>query len=167
MKIELVLFNPEIPHNTGAIGRLCAGLDYRLHLIRPLGFALTSRYLKRSGMDYWEHVDLTIHDNWEAFLESEQPQALSFASTRGEASLYAHAFRDGEYAVFGSESGGLPDKVYRPYAAQLFAIPMPGAHARSINLANSVSIVAYEAFRQLEASARRMTRRKGQHALKP
>ncbi len=158
MNISVTLFSPEIPHNTGAIGRLCAGLDCSLHLIRPLGFALTSRYLRRAGMDYWQHVDLQIHDSWDKYLEKAQPAALSFASTHGSKSLYEHPFSPDEHVIFGSESGGLPEIFYERYKDSLFCIPMPGKHARSINLANSVSIVAYEAFRRSAASSAPATR---------
>ncbi len=150
MNLNIVLFNPEIPHNTGAIGRLCAGLDCALHLVRPLGFALTSRYLRRSGMDYWQHIDLHMHDSWDDFLAKEAPASLSFASTHGTGSLYQHSFQPGEYVIFGSESSGLPESMYNEYNDLLFCIPMPGQHARSINLANAASVVAYEAYRQFQ-----------------
>ncbi len=148
MNVTITLLSPEIPHNTGAVGRLCTGLGCSLHLIRPLGFVLTSRYIRRSGMDYWEHLDLHIHDNWECYLETCNPAAFSFASTRGKKSLYEHRFIPGEHIIFGSESSGLPDRFYTEYRDKLLRIPMPGKHARSINLANAVSIIAYEAFRQ-------------------
>ncbi len=147
--LNIVLVHPEIPHNTGAIGRLCVGLGCRLHLIRPLGFSLTSKMVRRAGMDYWQHVELCEHDNWSAFIESERPRALAVASTHGQASLYATHFTPGHYLVFGSESGGLPKPLDTELADRLFRIPMPGEHARSLNLAQSVAIVAYEAYRQL------------------
>ena len=149
MPLNIVLLAPEIPHNTGAIGRLCVGLDARLHLVRPLGFALTQARLKRAGLDYWEHVDLTTHDSWEDFLSDESPGRPFFASTRGERSYLEYAFRKGDYLVFGSETGGLPEEMYAQYADDLYRIPMPGPHARSINLANAVAIVAYEAYRRI------------------
>jgi tRNA (cytidine/uridine-2'-O-)-methyltransferase len=146
---HIVLVKPEIPHNTGAIGRVCVGLGCPLHLIRPLGFRLTEQHLRRAGMDYWEHLDLSVHDSWEAFLEAVRPARLFFLSTRGERSLYDCAFRAGDALVFGSESRGLPEDFYARYADRLFRIPMPGEHARSINLANAASVAAYEAYRQL------------------
>jgi len=148
MIINIVLVHPEIPHNTGAIGRLCVGLDARLHLIRPLGFSLDSSALKRSGMDYWEHLDVSVHVNWKSFIDSEAPEQLIFASTRGQRDIYDCIYEDGVYLVFCNESSGLPDDFYQIYADQLYTIPMPGKHARSINLANAVSIAAYEAYRQ-------------------
>ncbi len=150
LPIHIVLIHPEIPQNTGAIGRLCVGLDAPLHLIRPLGFALTSAWVKRAGMDYWAHLDLHLHDNWEAFLSATHPARLHFASTRGRHSLHACRFTPGDAILFGNESRGLPTPFYQQYADQLFRIPMPGPHARSLNLANSVAVVAYEALRQLQ-----------------
>ena len=154
LPIHIVLLRPEIPHNTGAIGRLCVGLDCPLHLIRPLGFALTSNWVRRSGMDYWEHLDLHLHDNWDAFLQSVHPARLFFASTRGTRSLYDCHFAPNDALIFGNESSGLPEEFYAQHAADLFQIPMPGPHARSINLANATAVVAYEAFRQLSPSAK-------------
>jgi len=146
---SVVLLRPEIPHNTGAIGRLCVGLDVRLHLIRPLGFRLDDQALSRAGLDYWPHLDLAIHDTWEDYLSAEKPKRLFFLSTHGCVSLYDCAFERGDALVFGNESSGLPKDFYDRYADRLFRIPMPGEHARSINLANAVSIAAYECFRQL------------------
>jgi tRNA (cytidine/uridine-2'-O-)-methyltransferase len=150
--INIVLVHPEIPHNTGAIGRLCVGLDARLHLIRPLGFQLTDGHLRRAGLDYWEHLDLTVHDQWSDFFKAEQPTSMLFASTRGARSIYEFEYRSDSYLVFGSETSGLPAELYADYSDHLYQIPMPGDHARSINLANAASIVAYEAYRQLRAA---------------
>lgn len=149
LPLHIVLVRPEIPHNTGAIGRVCVGLDCPLHLIKPLGFRLTEQHLRRAGLDYWEHLRLTVHDSWDAFLEAARPPRLFFLSTRGEASLYDCAFQPGDALVFGNEGSGLPQAFYTRYSDRLFQIPMPGEHARSINLANAVSITAYEAYRQL------------------
>ncbi len=149
LPLHIVLLRPEIPHNTGAIGRLCVDLDCPLHLIRPLGFALTSNWVKRAGMDYWTHLDLHLHDNWEAFLETVRPSRLFFASTRGNRSLYDCTFAAGDTLVFGNESSGLPEEFYPRYCDDLFRIPMPGPHARSLNLANATAVAAYEALRQM------------------
>ncbi len=151
LDLHIVLVKPEIPHNTGAIGRVCVGLDCPLHLIRPLGFRLTEQHLRRAGMDYWEHLRLSVHDSWDAFLSEAKPARLFFLSTRGERALYDCAFQPGDALVFGSEGHGLPQAFYDHYRDRLFRIPMPGPHARSINLANAVSIAAYEVFRQLTA----------------
>jgi len=149
LSLNLVLICPEIPHNTGAIGRLCVGLDCALHLIRPLGFRLTEAAIRRAGLDYWPHLRLTVHDSWEAYLASTRPTRLFFASTRGSRSLYDCVFRSGDHLAFGNESSGLPESFYGRYADSLMQIPMPGPHARSLNLANAAAIVAYEAFRQI------------------
>lgn len=147
--LHIVLVKPEIPHNTGAIGRICVGLDCTLHLIRPLGFHLSDQHLQRAGLDYWEHVRLTVHDSWEDFLKTVCPPRLFFLSTRGRRSLFEISFRPHDVLVFGNEGRGLPAELYTRYADHLFKIPMPGEHARSMNLANAVSVAAYEAFRQL------------------
>ena len=134
---SIVLLRPEIPHNTGAIGRLCVGLGVPLHLVRPLGFALDDRYVARAGLDYWPHLDVVLHDTWDEYLAAAKPKRLFFLSTHGEKSLYECRFSEGDALVFGR------------YKESLFKIPMPGEHARSINLANAVSIAAYECYRQL------------------
>jgi len=146
---SLVLLRPEIPHNTGAIGRLAVGLGVRLNLVRPLGFRLDDESIRRAGLDYWAYLDYAVHDTWEDYLERERPKRLVFLSTHGERSLYEVAFERGDALVFGNESSGLPKDFYERYRPSLFRIPMPGAHARSINLANAVSISAYECFRQI------------------
>ena len=144
-----MLVRPEIPHNTGAIGRLCVGLGVPLHLIRPLGFHLDDQSVARAGLDYWPFLDLTVHDTWDDYLAAERPERLFFLSTHGEKSLYDASFSAGDALVFGCESAGLPKELYERYRESLFRIPMPGEHARSINLANAVSIAAYECYRQL------------------
>ena len=149
MNFSIVLLRPEIPHNTGAIGRLCVGLGVKLHLVKPLGFALDDRSIARAGLDYWPHLDISLHDTWEDYLAAAKPARLFFLSTHGEKSLYDCRFKDGDALVFGNESSGLPTQFYSVYRGNLFRIPMPGEHARSINLANAVSIAAYECYRQL------------------
>lgn len=151
-EFSIVLLRPEIPHNTGAIGRLCVGLGCPLHLVRPLGFRLDDRSIARAGLDYWPYLDLRVHDTWEEYLAAAKPRRLIFLSTHGERSLYDCRFERGDALVFGNESSGLPKPFYEEYRGRLFRIPMPGEHARSINLANSVSIAAYECYRQLGAA---------------
>ena len=146
---SIVLLRPEIPHNTGAVGRLCVGLGISLHLVKPLGFALDDRYIARAGLDYWPHLDVLLHDTWEDYLSAAMPKRLIFLSTHGGRSLYDCRFEHGDALVFGNESSGLPDGFYERYGESLYRIPMPGEHARSINLANAVSIAAYECYRQL------------------
>jgi tRNA (cytidine/uridine-2'-O-)-methyltransferase len=149
MNLNVVLHRPEIPGNTGAIGRLCVCLDLRLHLIRPLGFDIDEKAVRRAGMDYWQYVDLVLHDDWPSFLAAEAPEQLVFASTRGKRSYLDHQFVEGEYLVFGRESDGLPEEIHAAYGDRMVNVPMPGEHHRSLNLANAASIIVYEAYRQL------------------
>ncbi len=151
--LHLVLVCPEIPHNTGAIGRLCVGLGCQLHLIRPLGFRLDAPTIRRTGLDYWPHLHLSVHDTWAAYLEQVVPERLFLLSTQGTRSLYDCRFEAGDALVFGSESAGLPKALHEQYPDARYRIPMPGTHARSINLANAVAIAAYEAYRQIRAQA--------------
>ena len=149
MSLGIILHEPEQPGNTGAIGRTCLCAGATLHLIRPFGFMTGEKALKRAGLDYWPHLDVTLHDTWEEYLEAARPKRLFFLSTHGEKSLYECRFSEGDALVFGNESSGLPKDFYDRYKESLFKIPMPGEHARSINLANAVSIAAYECYRQL------------------
>ena len=149
LDVNVVLVAPEIPQNTGAIGRLCVCTGARLHLVEPLGFQLDEAKLRRAGLDYWSHVDLRLHPSWSAFREAAAPGRLFLASTRGTRSYLDYAFRGGDYLVFGNETRGLPAPLYEQFPASLYRIPMPGRHARSLNLANAVAVVMYEALRQL------------------
>ena len=146
---SVVLVRPEIPHNTGAIGRLAVGLGVTLDLIRPLGFRLDEESVRRAGLDYWQHLDCRVHDSWEEYFASRSPRRVFMLSTKGEKSLYDIRFEKGDALVFGNESSGLPKDFYEKYRDRLFRIPMPGEYARSINLANAVSIASYECYRQL------------------
>ncbi len=145
---NLVLVAPEIPQNTGTIGRLAVAAGARLHLIEPLGFILDDKHLRRAGMDYWPHLDLTVYPGWTAFLERNPGARLWFFSTRGRQSYYDTSYAPGDYLVFGRESSGLPPEFYDRYRDRLRLIPMPGRFSRSLNLANCASIVLYEAMRQ-------------------
>ena len=149
--LHAVLVHPEIPHNTGAIGRTCVALGCDLGLVRPLGFALSDEYVRRAGLDYWQHLSLAVYDNWDDFLARARPGRMHFLSTKGGRSLYETAFEPGDTLVFGSESAGLPEPFYERYRDSLVRIPMPGPNARSLNLANAASIALYEAYRQLRA----------------
>jgi tRNA (cytidine/uridine-2'-O-)-methyltransferase len=149
LALNIVLVEPEIPQNTGSIGRLCVCTGARLHLIRPLGFEITEARVRRAGLDYWQHVPLLIHDNWDAFLTAEQPATLYFASTKGRRTYLDVAYQQGDYLVFGRETKGLDEHYHTRYSEQFVTIPMPGRHARSHNLSNAVAIVVYEAYRQL------------------
>ena len=145
---NIVLFEPEIPQNTGTIGRLAVSTDSKLHLIEPLGFSLEDKFLKRAGLDYWPRLAPKIHPNWDAFLAAERPTCRFFLSTHGRKSFFDARFLPGDYLIFGKESAGLPPEFYEKYRDELWQIPMPGSFSRSLNLANAVSIVLYEAIRQ-------------------
>ncbi|MGN0849032.1 MAG: tRNA (cytidine(34)-2'-O)-methyltransferase [Victivallaceae bacterium] len=145
---NIVLVAPEIPQNTGNIGRLCVSTDTRLHLIKPLGFSLEDKYLKRSGMDYWQHLDLHIYEDWSNFITEAKPERMYFLSTKGSKSFWDVHYEDGDFLVFGNEGHGLPVEFYQRYADQLITIPMPGKFHRSFNLANSAAIALFEALRQ-------------------
>lgn len=146
----MVLVQPEIPPNTGSVARLCAATGTRLHLVRPLGFSLEDRYLKRAGLDYWPHVDLRVHDDWPSFCGAEPAaQPLCF-SARATAPYTAAALTGSGplYLVFGGETRGLPTDLRAAYAATTYRIPIFTPHVRSLNLSNAVAIVVYEALRQ-------------------
>ena len=145
---EIVLYQPEIPPNTGNIMRLCVNAGCRLHLVRPLGFSLADRHLERAGMDYREWADSTVHDDWPACLAALGDRRRFAISTRGNTRYDQVQFRPGDALVFGPETRGLPDAVLASFEhAQRLRIPM-AAHSRSLNLANAVAVVAYEAWRQ-------------------
>lgn len=147
--IQIVLYHPEIPQNTGSIARLCAATNTPLNLVEPLGFSLADRYLKRAGLDYWPHVKLAVWPDWQAFLEGASPPRLVFTSSgnRGIPGRAYHrfAFEPNDVLVFGSESTGLPDDMLGD-RDHLVRIPIWGC-VRSLNLANAASILLYEALR--------------------
>ena len=148
--LHVVLVQPEIPPNTGSIARLCAATRTRLHLVRPLGFSLDDRYLKRAGLDYWPHVDVVVHDDWERFLAAERPTTMPLFSARGKTSYLRapYAADPPVHLVFGGETAGLPRAVLAAHADDVYRIPIMNAAVRSLNLANAVGIVVYEALRQ-------------------
>lgn len=147
--LNIVLYQPEIPQNTGNIGRTCVLTGSRLHLIRPLGFEISDKQIRRTGLDYWKDVDLEIHESWEAF-KSKYPNAVIYAiTTRGEKYYDQVSFQDGDFVLFGRESSGLPDPVRQELQGHLIRIPMIKTSARSLNLSNTVAVVAYEAMKQM------------------
>lgn len=145
--INVVLLEPEIPANTGNIGRTCVATGARLHLIEPLGFSLSERALKRAGMDYWSELDVTTYIDYEDFLTRNPDAKLYFATTKGR-HIYSDArFEDNCYLVFGKESAGIPEEILKEHPDTCVRIPMAG-ETRSLNLSNSVAVVLYEALRQ-------------------
>ena len=145
---HLVLVAPEIPQNTGTIGRLAVETGCSLHLVEPLGFSLEDKYLKRAGLDYWPRLSPSIWPDWEHFMAANPGAVLHFFSTHAETSFYDAEYRIGDHLVFGRESSGLPAEFYTRYRDRLRLLPMPGSFKRSINLACSVSAALYEAMRQ-------------------
>lgn len=144
--MNIVLLEPEIPQNTGNIARTCACTGSSLHLIEPLGFSLNEKYVKRSGMDYWDQVDLHRYDCYADFLERNPDARIWYATTKGKI-LYTEAdFRPDDFLMFGKESAGIPEEILAKHRDRCIRIPM-GSGYRSLNLANSAAIVLYEALR--------------------
>lgn len=148
--LHVVLVAPEIPPNTGSIARLCAATYTRLHLIRPLGFSLDDRYLRRAGLDYWPHVDLHVHDDWQQFHLQHRHARLHFFSARATRGYGTAPYRCGDYLVFGSETTGLPPALLAAHRDATYVIPIASPSVRSLNLANAVAVVVYEALRHLK-----------------
>ena len=147
--LRIVLYEPEIPPNTGNVIRLCANLGAQLHLIEPLGFELDDRRLRRAGLDYDEWVTAQRHTNYEAFLAAVQPRRVLACSTKGRSYYHEITFQAGDALLFGPETRGLPATVLDQFSpADILRIPMR-TNSRSLNLSNSVAVIAYEAWRQL------------------
>ena len=146
--MNIVLLEPEIPPNTGNIARLCAATNTQLHLVQPLGFRLDDAKLKRAGMDYWQHVDWKVWKNWENFLEAVGKSRLWLVEQGGGARYDAVSFAKADYLVFGRETTGLPGVLLEKFSDSWLRVPMFNSEARSLNLANCVSLVLYEALRQ-------------------
>ena len=144
---HIVLFEPEIPPNTGNIIRLCANTGFQLHLIKPLGFEIDDKRMRRAGLDYHEWAQVKIHDSYQAFLDSEQPQRLFGLSTKAKNYFHQVEFQDGDYLMFGPETRGLPNPILEDMGEHLLRIPMR-PNSRSLNLSNTVAIVTYEVLRQ-------------------
>ena len=151
MGIHVVLVHPEIHWNTGNAGRSCLAAGATLHLIKPLGFSLDERELRRAGLDYWEHVDLRVWDSWDVF-ERELPRLgpAYFFSTKGKRLLWDAPLGEASNVVlvFGRETGGLPAEIHERYADRMVTIPILSEHVRSLNLSTSVALAVYEVLRQ-------------------
>ncbi|RKD22521.1 tRNA (cytidine/uridine-2'-O-)-methyltransferase [Caminicella sporogenes DSM 14501] len=149
MAFNIVLYQPDIPQNTGNIARTCAITGSSLHLIKPLGFSLEDKYLKRAGLDYWRFLDIHIYENLGEFFEKYPDGKFYFATTKG-AKIYTDVkYEENCFLVFGKETAGLPDEIHKKYKDRCIKIPMiKDARARSLNLSNSVAIVLYEVLRQ-------------------
>ena len=146
-KLNIVLYEPEIPFNTGAIGRTCVATGTRLHLIEPLGFRLNEKEIKRAGMDYWNELDVTRYVNYEDFLEKNPNAKIYMATTKGKHVYSDIHYENDCYIMFGKESAGIPEEILAHHKEQCIRIPMQ-SEIRSLNLSNSVAVVLYEALRQ-------------------
>jgi len=153
--LHVVLFQPEIPQNTGNIGRVCALTRSRLHLIHPLGFRITDRHLKRSGMDYWNSLDVVHHEKWEDFLQyAHGPKRLWLFTTHAEKTYWDANFADEDGLLFGNEGGGAPQWLHDQIGPERrVKIPQPDPALRSLNLSTAAGIGVYEALRQLRPTS--------------
>ena len=152
---NIVLLEPEIPANTGNIGRTCVASGLRLHLIEPLGFIINDKNLKRAGMDYWENLDVTIYDSYNDFLEQNPNAKMWYATTKAPKRYTDVEFGTDDFIMFGKESAGIPEEILVDNKEGCIRIPM-NPDIRSLNLANSVSIVLYEALRQNDFAGMQM-----------
>ena len=168
-ELNIVLYEPEIPENTGNIGRTCVATGTRLHLIEPLGFQLTQKAVWRSGMDYWKDVDVNRYVDWQEFLQKNPAAKLYMATTKGRRLYTEVSYEPDCYLVFGKESGGIPEEILKEHPEACVRIPMVG-ETRSLNLSNAAAIVLYEALRQnqfanmkLEGQLHRLSGEDGSH----
>lgn len=145
--LNIVLHEPEMPANTGNIGRTCVAAGARLHLIEPLGFRLNEKMLKRAGLDYWDKLDVTVYDDYADFLRKNPGAKIYMATTKAHKTYCDVAYEEDCYIMFGKESAGIPEEILVENEANCIRIPMIG-EIRSLNLSNSVAIVLYEALRQ-------------------
>jgi tRNA (cytidine/uridine-2'-O-)-methyltransferase len=144
---QVVLVEPEIPSNTGNIARTCSATGAKLHLVKPLGFSLEDKYLKRAGLDYWDSLALEIHDSWEAFREKTKGGTFYYASTKAKGPYSDFTYKKDDFFVFGKETAGLPESLLAENMETCIRIPMK-KDQRSLNLSNSVAIILYEGYRQ-------------------
>ena len=145
--LNIVLHEPEMPANTGNIGRTCVAAGARLHLIEPLGFKLNEKMLKRAGLDYWDKLDVTVYDDYQDFLNRNPGAKIYMATTKAQKTYCDVAYEDDCYLMFGTERAGIPEEILVDNEENCIRIPMVG-DIRSLNLSNSVAIVLYEALRQ-------------------
>lgn len=146
--LNIVLYQPEIPYNAGNAGRTCVALGAKLWLVRPLGFIIDSKHIRRAGLDYWKHLDYCVVDDWTALCESLPPEKMWLFTKKADRPHTSARYTPGDVLVFGSESRGLPDELIDRFRGRCLRIPMRPI-VRSLNLAVSVGIAAYEAWRQI------------------
>ena len=147
--LNIVLYNPEIPYNTGNIGRTCVLTNSTLHLIKPLGFSLDEKQIKKAGLDYWKLVDLKVWESFEEFLEANPNITLYYATTKTKQKYSDVKFKKGDFIMFGPESRGIPEEILNKNPERCITIPMIPM-GRSLNLSNSAAIILYEALRQTD-----------------
>ena len=152
--LNIVLFSPEIPGNTGSVGRTCVALDLKLILIHPLGFDIDEKAVRRAGLDYWKHVNLIEYKSWNEFLLTENPDndSLFFFSKGGKKVIFEGKFNENSYLIFGSETKGLPEEILESFKDRTFHLPQNDGPIRSLNLSNVATAAAYEALRQIRYS---------------
>ncbi|MEP2279457.1 tRNA (cytidine(34)-2'-O)-methyltransferase [Maribacter sp.] len=150
MSFNIVLIEPEIPNNTGNIGRLALGTGSTLHLVKPFGFELTDKRLKRAGLDYWQHLNVIMYENVDAFFEQNKNEKMIFFSASATKNHWEIDFEDDMFLVFGKESVGLPKSILNKNEDKAVKIPLYSKHIRSLNLANAVAISIYEGLRQIQ-----------------
>src|SRR5210317_229838 len=148
MPLNIVLFEPEIPNNTGNIGRLALASGSNLHLVKPFGFEIDNTRLKRAGLDYWQHLDVTIYDSIDHFFSQNKNAHFVFLSSDGKKPYWDITFKENTFLIFGKESVGLSTHIKETYSANLYKIPIYNKNVRSLNLANAVGIVVYEGLKQ-------------------
>jgi|TARA_B100001094_G_C17924698_1_gene667691 tRNA (cytidine/uridine-2'-O-)-methyltransferase len=149
MPLNIVLVEPEIHTNTGNIGRLSLASNSNLHLVKPLGFELSNKRLKRAGLDYWRHISLFIYDDFDDFLSKNKNKEMVFLSSHAKKEHWNIPFKDNMFLIFGKESEGLSNQILKNHLDKTFRIPIYNKNIRSINLANAVSIVVYEGLKSI------------------
>ena len=153
--MNIVLHEPEIPANTGIIGRTCVATGTSLHLIKPLGFDISDKAVRRAGMDYWKELDLHVYENFEEFVEKNPGARIYMATTKARKAYTEVEYKGNDFIMFGKESAGIPEEILVKYEDTSVRIPMIG-EIRSLNLSNSVSIILYEALRQQDFEGMRL-----------
>lgn len=151
MAFNIVLVEPEIPTNTGNIGRLSLASGSKLHLVKPFGFELNDKRVKRAGLDYWQHISLYIYEDLDDFFERNKGQNFAYLSSHGTQDYYSIDYKEDMFLIFGKESVGLPKDLVEQNPDLVYNIPLYSPHIRSLNLANAVGIVVYEGLRNLKA----------------
>ena len=150
MPLNIVLIEPEIPNNTGNIGRLALASGSNLHLVKPFGFEIDDTRLKRAGLDYWQHLSVTYYESIDDFFIIHKDKKMFYLSSHGKKDHWSIDFEDDMFLVFGKESVGLPKHIIEKYSDKLFKIPLFSNHVRSLNIANAVGIVTYEGLKQIQ-----------------